>query len=55
MARASAVADPDPACADSETCLSLEHDPEKACPGLDPGWEPVSEKIMLKQKDKRRV
>jgi hypothetical protein len=19
----------------------LEHDPEKACPGLDPGWEPV--------------
>jgi hypothetical protein len=20
----------------------LEHDPEKACPGLDPGWEPVS-------------
>jgi hypothetical protein len=21
--------------------LALEHDPEKACPGLDPGWEPV--------------
>jgi uncharacterized membrane protein len=21
--------------------LSLEHDPEKACPGLDPGWTPV--------------
>jgi hypothetical protein len=20
----------------------LTHDPEKACPGLDPGWEPVS-------------
>ena len=20
---------------------ALEHDPEKACPGLDPGWEPV--------------
>jgi hypothetical protein len=20
---------------------SLGHDPEKACPGLDPGWEPV--------------
>jgi hypothetical protein len=20
---------------------TLEHDPEKACPGLDPGWEPV--------------
>jgi hypothetical protein len=19
----------------------LEHDPEKACPGLDPGWIPV--------------
>jgi hypothetical protein len=23
-----------------------EHDPEKACLGLDPGWKPVSEKIM---------
>jgi hypothetical protein len=22
----------------------LEHDPEKACPALDAGWEPVSEK-----------
>jgi hypothetical protein len=22
---------------------SLEHDPEKACPGLDPGWKPVFE------------
>jgi hypothetical protein len=21
--------------------LSAPHDPEKACPGLDPGWEPV--------------
>src|SRR5450830_1057746 len=21
--------------------LTLAHDPEKACPGLDPGWEPV--------------
>jgi hypothetical protein len=21
--------------------LSSEHDPEKACPGLDPGWKPV--------------
>jgi hypothetical protein len=21
--------------------LTREHDPEKACPGLDPGWEPV--------------
>jgi hypothetical protein len=20
---------------------ALEHDPEKACPGLDPGWNPV--------------
>jgi len=20
----------------------LEHDPEKACPGLDPGWVPIS-------------
>ena len=26
----------------------LEHDPEKACPGLDPGWRPVFGKIMLK-------
>jgi hypothetical protein len=22
----------------------LEHDPEKACPGLDPGWNPVFRK-----------
>jgi hypothetical protein len=22
-------------------CCRSEHDPEKACPGLDPGWEPV--------------
>jgi hypothetical protein len=22
--------------------ISSEHDPEKACPGLDPGWVPVS-------------
>jgi hypothetical protein len=21
--------------------MALEHDPEKACPGLDPGWKPV--------------
>jgi hypothetical protein len=21
--------------------LQLKYDPEKACPGLDPGWEPV--------------
>jgi glutathione S-transferase len=21
--------------------ILIEHDPEKACPGLDPGWEPV--------------
>jgi hypothetical protein len=21
--------------------VELEHDPEKACPGLDPGWLPV--------------
>jgi hypothetical protein len=28
----------------------LEHDPEKACPGLDPGWIPVfGKKIMLHQ------
>jgi hypothetical protein len=20
---------------------AFEHDPEKACPGLDPGWKPV--------------
>jgi len=26
-----------------------EHDPEKASPGLDPGWIPVFEKIMLQQ------
>jgi hypothetical protein len=28
----------------------LEHDPEKACPGLDPGGGRFSEKIMLRQK-----
>jgi hypothetical protein len=27
---------------------ALEHDPEKACPGLDPGGNRFSEKIMLK-------
>jgi hypothetical protein len=27
----------------------LEHDPKKVCPGLDPGWIPVFEKIMLHQ------
>jgi hypothetical protein len=25
-----------------------EHDPEKACPGLDPGWTPVFRKIEPK-------
>jgi hypothetical protein len=25
----------------SGSASELEHDPEKACPGLDPGWEPV--------------
>src|SRR5262245_26924026 len=29
---------------------SLEHDPENACPGLDPGWIPVFGKIMLQQR-----
>jgi hypothetical protein len=24
--------------------IRLEHDPEKACPGLDPGWVPVFRK-----------
>jgi len=24
--------------------LQQKHDPEKACPGLDPGWEPVFRK-----------
>ena len=33
---------------------SLEHDPEKACPGLDPGWYRFSEKIMLKQQAKAK-
>jgi hypothetical protein len=27
------------------------HNPENACPGLDPGWYRFSEKIMRKQKD----
>ena len=29
---------------------AIDHDPEKACPGHDPGWEPVFGKRMLKQK-----
>jgi len=32
----------------------LEHDPEKACPGLDPEWEPVSAKIMLEANHRDR-
>jgi hypothetical protein len=37
----------------TETCQGkLELDPEKACPALDAGWVPVSEMIMLKQKDR---
>jgi hypothetical protein len=31
----------------NSTLRQLEHDPEKACPGLDPGWIPVSEKHAL--------
>jgi hypothetical protein len=29
------------------SCSSKEHDAEKACPGLDPGGNRFSEKIML--------
>jgi len=32
-----------------ETAAMTEHDPEKACPGLDPGWEPVFGKDLLQQ------
>ena len=31
----------------------LEHDPEKACPGLDPGWEPVVGKGHAQTKETR--
>jgi hypothetical protein len=31
---------------------SVEHDPEKACPGLDPGWIPVFRKRSCATKDK---
>src|SRR5712692_6562154 len=31
----------------------LEHDPEKACHGLDPGWYRFSEKIMLQDRLER--
>jgi hypothetical protein len=30
---------------------SLAYVPEKACPGLDPGWVPVSEKDMRNRKN----
>jgi hypothetical protein len=30
-------------------CYRLQHDPEKAWPGLDPGWAPVFGQIMLQQ------
>jgi hypothetical protein len=30
--------------------VSPEHDPEKACPGLDPGWKPVFRKDHAPQK-----
>jgi hypothetical protein len=33
----------------SRSAGSRAHDTEKACPGRDPGWVPVSEKIMLLQ------
>jgi hypothetical protein len=53
MARASALAVPDPACADFETCLSLSMIPKKPAPDLIRGGNRFSEKIVLKQKDKR--
>jgi hypothetical protein len=28
----------------------MKHVPQKACPGLDPGWAPVCEKDMRKRK-----
>jgi hypothetical protein len=30
--------------------MPLPHDPEKACPGLDPGFTDFSDKIMRKTK-----
>jgi hypothetical protein len=33
----------------------LEHDPEKACPGLDPGWKPVFRKDHAPPKKSRTV
>jgi hypothetical protein len=32
--------------------MQLEHDPEKACPGLDPGWEPVSRRSLCSGRPK---
>jgi hypothetical protein len=34
--------------------LLSEHDPEKACPGLDPGWMPVfgEDQAQAKNRDK---
>ena len=35
---------PTPAWRGCDATGALEHDPEKACPGLDPGWLPVFRK-----------
>jgi hypothetical protein len=32
----------------------LEHDPEKACPGLGPGWKPVFRKGLCSSKKLER-
>jgi hypothetical protein len=31
--------------------VALEHDPEKACPGLDPGWKPAFEQDHAQTKN----
>jgi hypothetical protein len=34
--------------------VCVAHDPEKACPGLDPGLADFSDKIMRKQEDRKQ-
>jgi hypothetical protein len=36
------------------TTARLEHDPEKACRGLDPGWKPIFRNAPFSTKESKR-
>jgi hemoglobin len=42
--RTAGIGGPAPALGKGRRRQTIEHDPEKACPGLDPGWTPVFRK-----------